>query len=291
MKRLVDTVRRLPQFLCVAALVVLCESQAHAICNTGGLEISEIRVGETVELHATNRLDVPVTYGLLIADHTHGDTDARSLSETLAARESRKVVEWASGGDADSTGPTVSCDWSIGSRDAAHDDDHLYLLPYADGSSFRVLQGFNSSWSHRGVEQFAIDFRMPEGTPVHAARGGIVARVEESWNTGCWRDECSRYANFIVILHDDGTTGEYYHLQQLGALVSEGDVVEAGDLIGLSGNTGRTAEPHLHFAVYLAMNGGSSQSVPVSFISADGVVYRPRNGHYYFAVGGRHAGD
>ena len=88
------------------------------------------------------------------------------------------------------------------------------------------------------------DFRMSEGTPVHAARGGIVARVVESNDKGCWEDGCGQYANFIVIMHDDGTTGEYYHLQQDGALIEVGDKVVEGQKIGYSGNTGHTALPH-----------------------------------------------
>jgi len=132
---------------------------------------------------------------------------------------------------------------------------------------------------------------MSIGTPVHAARDGVVARVIESNDKGCWQDGCGQYANFIVIMHDDGTTGEYYHLQQNGAFVEVGEQVVTGQEIGLSGNTGHTALPHLHFAVYRATRGGQPQSVPVNFISADGVVYRPRRGHHYLAVDYQQAGD
>ena len=132
---------------------------------------------------------------------------------------------------------------------------------------------------------------MPEGTPVHAARGGIVVRTEDSWNEGCWNERCDGFANFVIVLHDDGTTGEYYHLQKHGALVAVGERVSAGQQIGLSGNTGSTTSPHLHFAVYRATSQGNSQSIPVSFLSAGGIVYKPRNGHYYFATGNRTIGD
>jgi murein DD-endopeptidase MepM/ murein hydrolase activator NlpD len=132
---------------------------------------------------------------------------------------------------------------------------------------------------------------MSEGTPVHAAREGIVARVIESNDKGCWQDGCGQYANFIVVMHDDGTTGEYYHLQQNGALVDVGERVAAGQKIGLSGNTGHTALPHLHFAVYKATRRALPQSVPVTFISADGVIFNPRRGHRYLAVSGQNTGD
>jgi murein DD-endopeptidase MepM/ murein hydrolase activator NlpD len=146
------------------------------------------------------------------------------------------------------------------------------------------LQGYGSRFSHTGDEQYAVDFKMAEGTPVHAARGGVVARVEEANSIGCWSSGCGSYANFVVVLHDDGTTGEYYHLMQNGALVEPGDKIRAGQKIALSGNTGHTALPHLHFAVYRASSWGRTQSVPVRFLSADGIVTEPRRGGRYLAV-------
>lgn len=175
-------------------------------------------------------------------------------------------------------------EWTVGDKDAMHDNDYLYALPYEHGRSYRVLQGYGSRFSHTGLEAYAVDFDMPEGTPVHAARAGVVARVEESHSIGCWRDGCGRYANFIVILHNDGTTGEYYHLKQDGALVDVGDSVARGQKIGLSGNTGHTTMPHLHFAVYRATEWGNTQSIPVRFQTAQGILTRPRHGARYEAI-------
>ena len=146
------------------------------------------------------------------------------------------------------------------------------------------LQGYGSKFSHTGLEEFAIDLDMPVGTAVHAARAGVVARVEESHAKGCWDDGCGDFANFVVILHSDGTTGEYYHLQQDGVLVEVGDTVRQGDKIAWSGNTGHTTMPHLHFAVYRATEWGLTQSIPVRFQSADGIITRPRRGARYQAL-------
>jgi murein DD-endopeptidase MepM/ murein hydrolase activator NlpD len=172
----------------------------------------------------------------------------------------------------------LKIDWTVGDRNANHDDDQLYSFPYQNGRTYRILQGYGSRFSHRGREEYAVDFDMPVGTPVHAARAGVVARVVESNDRGCWEDGCGKFANFIVVLHSDGTTGEYYHLQKNGALVNTGESVSRGQKIGLSGNTGHTALPHLHFAVYRAEGGGHTQSVPVRFQSADGVINTPRRG-------------
>jgi murein DD-endopeptidase MepM/ murein hydrolase activator NlpD len=244
------------------------------------LAVDEVLDGGNVELRATNQQNFPITYSLRV--RSADDTRAKRIRGTLAANESERVLVVKQVKKDRDDALRVSCSWTIGDEDAAqHDDEHLYRLPYADGESYRVLQGFGSRFSHRGTEQYAVDFKMSVGTPVHAARGGVVARVIESNDKGCWEDGCGQYANFIVVMHDDGTTGEYYHLQQNGSLVDVGQRVEAGQHIGFSGNTGHTALPHLHFAVYRATRGARSQSIPISFISEDGVIFEPRRGHHY----------
>lgn len=171
--------------------------------------------------------------------------------------------------------------WAVGRLDAKHDDDFLYRLPFSLSKSYPVVQGFNGGYSHQGLSRFAVDFAMPVGTEVHAARGGVVVDIESRHNKGGASRRYGRYANFIVIEHNDGTTGEYYHLKQHGVSVSLGDKVKQGQLIGYSGNTGFTSLPHLHFAVYKALPNGDTQSLPFKFETIDGVVTYPRHGRQY----------
>src|SRR6185503_12202533 len=117
-------------------------------------------------------------------------------------------------------------DVRLGAIDADHDDAYLYRLPYGRDESFPVIQGYDSKLSHRGVERFTVDFGMPVGTPVYAARDGVVALVEDSHAVGCAREECGRFANFVVVLHADGTTGEYFHLERGSAVVHQGQRIE-----------------------------------------------------------------
>jgi murein DD-endopeptidase MepM/ murein hydrolase activator NlpD len=255
------------------------------------LAIDEIRDGDNIELLATNHQEFPITYSVRVRSGGYSSGRSKTISKSLDAQETERVLLLPQDDASPNGRLRIYCSWTIGSEDAVHDNDHVYRLPYADGMSYRVLQGFGSRFSHRGVEQYAVDFKMSVGTPVHAARGGVVARVIESNDKGCWEDGCGKYANFIVIMHDDGTTGEYYHLQKDGALVDAGERVVEGQQIGLSGNTGHTALPHLHFAVYRATRDARSQSIPINFMSADGVVYRPRRGHHYLAVAYQQAGD
>lgn len=155
--------------------------------------------------------------------------------------------------------------WVGGELFAEHHDNYQYQLPYASHQSFRIVQGFNGGFSHRGASRYAVDFAMPVGTPVHAAREGVVIDSESRhWRGGSSR-RYAKYANYIIVLHDDGTTGEYYHLRQNGVLVKRGQRVSKGQHIGYSGNTGFSSLPHLHFAVYRALERGKYQSIRFKF--------------------------
>jgi murein DD-endopeptidase MepM/ murein hydrolase activator NlpD len=178
-------------------------------------------------------------------------------------------------------------DVRLGRVDADHDDDYLYRLPYGDGVSYPVIQAYGAKFSHRGAEQFTVDFGMPVGTPVHAAREGVVVLFEDSHEGGCLRDECSRLANFVVVLHDDGTTGEYFHLQRGSVQVSLGERVRRGQLLARSGNTGYSSAPHLHFGVYRTAADGHTQSIAVRFETRLGAVLAPRTGARYLNAAAR----
>jgi murein DD-endopeptidase MepM/ murein hydrolase activator NlpD len=266
------------------APVLALAKDSRSQCSGDWMCINTVTESDRVELHAANLRDVPITFTMRVRTRDMRADRPATVTETLLPRQSRMVMVLRPTRQDRRFGDyRIAYDWTIGSKDAVHDESQVYRLPYAAGKSYRVLQGYGSRFSHTGLEKFAIDFGMPEGTPVHAAREGVVARTEASNNIGCWEDGCGKYANFIVILHDDGTTGEYYHLQQNGVLVEPGERVEAGQKIGLSGNTGHTTMPHLHFAVYRAAEWGTTQSIPVRFASADGIVQRPRRGGRYQA--------
>jgi murein DD-endopeptidase MepM/ murein hydrolase activator NlpD len=172
-------------------------------------------------------------------------------------------------------------DVSVGSLDADHDDEYLYRLPYADDASFPIIQGYSATLSHRGPEQFTLDFGMPVGTPVHAARDGVVVLVEDSHDVGCGEQACGRFANFVVVLHSDGTTGEYFHLARGSARVSLGERVARGQLLALSGNTGYSTAPHLHFGVYRPARDHGTESLGVRFLTRGGPINAPRSGARY----------
>ncbi len=174
---------------------------------------------------------------------------------------------------------------TFGSTNVEHDNSYVYTLPYVPGKSYRVSQGYNGEYSHFGADQFAIDWRMPVGTPICAARGGLVVGVKNDSNIGGDDPKYDWDANYILVQHSDGTLGQYVHLQKGGCKVKVGQRIEAGDCIGLSGNTGHSTGPHLHFSVFKARDGKHRQTLPVRYKTADDFAVTLQEGRSYKASG------
>ncbi len=143
-----------------------------------------------------------------------------------------------------------------------------YVLPYEPGSSYLLSQGNCTNFSHlEGTgDQYAYDFVMPIGTIIIATRGGTVTRITDTFqdNTGVPGEE-----NVVGVTHDDGSQALYFHLAENGAMVTMQQVVGQGDVIALSGNSGNSTEPHLHFVVAAPPGTGGAGSVPVTFSNTD----------------------
>ena len=120
-----------------------------------------------------------------------------------------------------------------------------YVKPLAGG---RFTSGFGRRWGrmHKGV-----DWACPIGTTVYASCAGTV--IQASYNGG--------YGNNVVISHADGRLTRYAHNSKL--LVKVGQKVEQGEPIALSGSTGRSTGPHVHFEIYI---GGAAVN-PLKYIS------------------------
>lgn len=96
-----------------------------------------------------------------------------------------------------------------------------------------------------------IDYRANTGTPIAAAAAGVVSIASESgWNGG--------YGKTVLISHANGMTTRYGHMNDVQ--VRSGQKVSQGQLIGLSGNSGRSTGPHLHFE--LRVNGAARNPFP-----------------------------
>lgn len=149
-----------------------------------------------------------------------------------------------------------------------HYSDYIFDLPYKKGKSYRVIQGYNGDFSHQ--DKFALDFEMPVGTEVLAVREGLVINIVQQNNIGCASKDCAKYANYISILHSDETIADYYHLSYQGAKVKVGDKIKKGDVIGLSGNTGWSSIPHLHFVCYSPSKIGAKKEISIKTLFKTG---------------------
>lgn len=243
---------------------------------------------ERLRFDAENLTPFPITLTLRVSPTNlavRGGARGNTTTATVAPRSTTPLLVYAKRDTRRNARYRFYYEWDYGGSQVEHDDAYLYRLPYAEGRRFGVLQGYGSRFSHTGNETYTVDFDMPRGTAVHAAREGTVVDVVAHHGEGCWGDRCRDKANYIVILHEDGSTGEYYHLLRDGVLVSVGDTVRRGQKIALSGNSGHSTMPHLHFGVYEVIEWGATRALPVRFDSAEGVIERPRRGRGYTARG------
>lgn len=126
----------------------------------------------------------------------------------------------------------------------------------------------------------AVDFEMPEGTPVVAARRGVVAGTESRFGASRDEEPVTHDGNFVLVRHADGTLATYAHLRHRGVAVARGDPVEEGGFLGYSGATGEAPRPQLHFGVSRLEGEAGARyevSVPVRFyIGSPPLAFAPR---------------
>ncbi|MBA3460193.1 MAG: M23 family metallopeptidase [Deltaproteobacteria bacterium] len=163
---------------------------------------------------------------------------------------------------------------------------YAYALPYPRGQTFSVLQGFHGGFSHRGSNEYAVDFDCPVATPVLATRPGIVVAANATAQGSGTTQEYLDYkrTNFVIVQHDDGSLGEYMHLAPATIQVKPGQHVQRLQELALSGNTGFSSTPHLHFQVMTAAyDGVGARSFAFEMAIAPNRVEEPTLSHRYTA--------
>lgn len=146
-----------------------------------------------------------------------------------------------------------------------------YWLPLACGTLATVGQGNDTTYSHNGLAKYAFDIVLDRDTPVHAMADGTVLHIYAENQPGdpCHDggdESCFPYANLVVLLHGDGTTSLYKHLDRV--LVEPDAYVPRGGLLGLSGSTGWSNLPHLHVMRMEDCGATQCQSLPLEFVDA-----------------------
>jgi murein DD-endopeptidase MepM/ murein hydrolase activator NlpD len=162
-----------------------------------------------------------------------------------------------------------------------------YLLPWPGGEIQTVTQGEETSFTHNGLAAYAFDFDLAYDTVV-AARSGKVALIRDDSNIGGCNAIFSSATNFVLIDHGDETSSLYLHLAYGSVLVEPGDLVEQGQPIAISGETGVTCGgdggpgAHLHFQVQRTGDGGYfKQSLPIAFDDVPSNQGVPQEGRSY----------
>jgi murein DD-endopeptidase MepM/ murein hydrolase activator NlpD len=180
--------------------------------------------------------------------------------------------------------PFVEID--LGSDATEPDTLARYALPFGGEDRRQLIAGYGSD-THLRENFYSLDFRMPEGTPVLAARAGVVVEVQDGFTRGGLRPELIERANLVAVAHADGTMASYGHLLP-GVAVAIGDTVVRGQRLGLSGSTGFSATPHLHFHVGKRLMGGMDRTIPVRFRNEDGAEVEMVEGRWYEPSGEVH---
>ena len=251
--------------------------------------VRKVASSDGVRLFVENRADWDVTLTLKVLARNGRIARLKPRTATYPARSETEAARVST------DDPSKRCKWRCrfewvpgrihdpeGDRPPP-DEKVLYRLPFEAGRSYRVAQGYNGTRTHEGRDQYAVDFAMRKGTPVCAARAGVVVSLKESSKLGGSDEKFTDESNYVCVLHQDGTVAEYHHLHYDGVLVEIGQQVEAGQRIALSGNTGYSTGPHLHFGVYSAVNGRRRQSHAVTFIAEEGRIAEPVEGRIYTA--------
>ncbi len=245
--------------------------------------LEAVDVGEYINIYVKNMNPYSITLKIKESyENLNFDKNVRKVFP-LKSGEKREYIRLYKLRGAISYSYNYSYSWIIGSIDAVHDDEYIYRLPYAKGTSHMVTQGFNGVTTHKGHSQYAIDFGMPVGTKLYASRDGVVVKTKENSNRGGYDKKFSSSGNYITIEHSDSTFATYYHLKKNGVVVNIGQKVNRGDFIGYSGNTGYSSGPHLHLAIFKASTATSTKTIAIKLLSQNSIINIPKKGSFYTA--------
>jgi murein DD-endopeptidase MepM/ murein hydrolase activator NlpD len=248
-----DTIKRPPQELKLSILVTRVED------------------ADATRLLAVNDCLCTVTIAITILQSDLAGLGAGAILRDTLEPRTQKTLARIPGSDNRKAAVIFKWSAALGSPYATHKPLLPYRAPFDIGSTYLVSQAYPSQITHAAADsRFAIDFALPDGTPVYAAREGVVINARHDFFHGAVDPVMMDQANIVEILHDDGSIALYAHLHWDSIRVRIGQKVTRGEYIANSGNTGFTSGPHLHFAV-VVNSGTEDVSVPVEFAGAAGV--------------------
>lgn len=255
----------------------------QSIAGNSPVSIESRQVGQEMLIIAHNNSSFPYSIKASLIDNNNAASDHSWPIYAVLTPNSNSVLAKVFAADKASGFSFKTYMTSMpGDFNAVHDPSAIYRLPYQDGMSFSIGQAIGGPRTTHNTPNslFAIDFNMPEGTPIIAARDGVVVQTEDKFTDGGRDQYYADKANFVRIMHNDGTAGIYAHLMHKGVAVSLGQFVTAGTLLGYSGSTGFSSGPHLHFVVTHVVKtseGFDDVSIPISFyVGSPAFVFEPQ---------------
>ena len=213
-------------------------------------DLEVVRNGEGSDVFVSNRLGGPVEVKIVFTEAQNVQAwPSLPLHQLVQARQRVLISRVEAMSD-------QVASYSVGMTampgdPSAMPSDVVYSLPVDENSRWAIGQGFHGGFSHTDEQNlYAVDLIVREGTPILAARDGVVMQVESGYDrAGTNKQKFAERANLVRILHEDGSMGVYAHLKENGVYVRVGQRVGVGQQIAVSGNTGFTSGPHLHFCV------------------------------------------
>ena len=260
------SVRRLAAFL-----MTLLSLQAVATIKDYPFRLDTRKTGQDYLLVAVNNGPATISFVATIkGENIRTDRSWPALA-VVKPHSSQQIARISAATPGSAYRFSTHATHNYGDATMAPDSTVAYRLPFAEGLRFPVGQAFGGEiTTHTEPNSLhAVDFTMPEGTPIVAARPGTVVEVVDGFTAGGKESSLLDKANSVSILHADGTIAQYVHLAPGGIAVQEGQTVQGGQKIALSGNTGYSSGPHLHFVVTRTIINAASvvafQSIPITF--------------------------
>lgn len=266
-------------FLLLCGFTLFFSWPGFAQSGSEMVRIETVKKAHSHAVLASNHGRMPATVTLQLSSYSNlASSRPWPIQAQLASGQSMELVEVSAADQQFGYTFDFHKHYVQGDPRAQHDENVSYRIPFMADQAYQILQSADGPlFSHHTVAtRYAVDINMPMGTTVIAARAGSVVEVASGFNdNGKPEPEFFDKANYVRILHDDGSWADYFHLMQHAIQVQPGMRVDAGHVLGLSGNSGYSTTPHLHFHVQVNQN-GTIISLPFRFHNSHDGMFAPR---------------